>query len=386
MPTRHCIYCRRDKDETEFTLEHVIPQFLGGAHAPDTLKTRDVCKQCNNDLGLFVDAGFEKNWLVSNHLRKAAVSFFDPENPVGLPLICMGQSDLVPPDMPDGHVCESWLGHLGEQVYWIRPQDERLYWFVGGNPRTIKKIESRAYFLFSERSSKNPTISWLSFRDAFEGRRVKKVMCTIVDGANVRDIGFADQDELDNRRVDYFKTQCSDGSIRKNKVSMNTHCDLRFLAKIAIGLSYCLFGYKVLDSSYGKELHDALWHREGDEYPAIRGTSMLSPQQDKNFNKIGHQDAVTFAVLSTPEGVLVNLNIGTHLNWAVMCASSEALDQGDLAKIKDGFIVILYRPLQKGFDLSLPCYLAHKTGDAPLPELAQISELTEKHAGYFESL
>ena len=46
-----------------FSLEHVIPQFLGGAYAPDQMKTKDVCRKCNSDLGLFVDAAFEKtNW------------------------------------------------------------------------------------------------------------------------------------------------------------------------------------------------------------------------------------------------------------------------------------------------------------------------------------
>ena len=60
---RECIYCRKLKEEDMFSLEHVIPQFLGGAYAPDQMKTKDVCRKCNSDLGLFVDAAFEKtNW------------------------------------------------------------------------------------------------------------------------------------------------------------------------------------------------------------------------------------------------------------------------------------------------------------------------------------
>ncbi|EJA7829465.1 hypothetical protein MUZ06_003096 [Salmonella enterica] len=30
----HCIYCREEKDDSEFTLEHVVPQFLGGRMLP----------------------------------------------------------------------------------------------------------------------------------------------------------------------------------------------------------------------------------------------------------------------------------------------------------------------------------------------------------------
>jgi len=69
---KECIYCRCQKDETEFSLEHIIPQFLGGVSAPDKFKTRDVCKTCNSNLGLFVDASFEKNFLVYNILHRAA--------------------------------------------------------------------------------------------------------------------------------------------------------------------------------------------------------------------------------------------------------------------------------------------------------------------------
>uniref|UniRef100_UPI0018DEDF62 HNH endonuclease n=1 Tax=Pseudomonas asplenii TaxID=53407 RepID=UPI0018DEDF62 len=110
---RRCIYCLLEKDESDFTLEHVIPKFLGGAYAPDALKTHDACDKCNNNLGLFVDASFEKNWLVHNHLKMAALAFYDPRQPIGIPLICMGNSDLAPPKTPKDHICESWLGSLG---------------------------------------------------------------------------------------------------------------------------------------------------------------------------------------------------------------------------------------------------------------------------------
>ena len=113
---------------------------------PDTLKTRDVCKTCNSNLGLFVDAAFEKSWLVNNHLIELAYDFFDPNVPVGLPLRCMGNTNICFPGMSEDEICESWLGALGEQVFWIRPKDDQLYWYSGGNPRTVKKARTRAYF------------------------------------------------------------------------------------------------------------------------------------------------------------------------------------------------------------------------------------------------
>lgn len=385
--TKKCIYCREEKSESEFTLEHLIPQFLGGAQAPQQFKSRDVCGRCNSNLGLFVDAGFEKNWFVSNNLRQSAYSFFDPTKPVGLPLICMGISGLLPPQVQEGEICESWLGPLGEQVYWVRPHDERLYWYAGGNPRTTKKMESRAYYLFSERSTKNPLLTWLSFRDSFEGRRVKKIMCTEVDGADPKDIGFSDPDDLDNLRIEYFKNTCANGQVHHNQLSIYTQFDFRFLAKLGLGVAYALFGGKALKTPYAEELYKALWYRNEDEQPLVNGTSSLVHNPDPGFSQLtGEESAVTVTIVKSSPGVAVNLNLGTSLNWTVMCANYDNLDAEDLERLGDGLVIVLYRNLQRGVSLTLPEYLAHKCGVAPHPELAQVTAIANLHRDYFKNL
>ena len=223
---------------------------MGGAQAPDNLKTRNVCETCNSNLGLFVDASFEKDFLVFNELNEAAYSFFNPDAPTPLPLRNMGASDLTPPETKEGEICECWIGPLGEQIYWIRPSDERMYWYSGGNPRTVKKVKTRAYFIWSERSIKNPIITWLSFEDAFKGRKVRKVSCTQVSGADLADIGFSEPDDLDLKRIEYFNNKCSNGQERKNRLSMYLRYDIRFMAKMAIGLGHILFGEKFDNSNY----------------------------------------------------------------------------------------------------------------------------------------
>jgi hypothetical protein len=384
---RRCIYCREKKDKGEFTLEHVFPQFMGGAYAPDCFKTRDVCKRCNSNLGLFVDAGFEKNWFVSNKLREAAYAFFDPNNPVGMPLICMGKSDLIPPQQQEYEVCESWLGPLREQIYWVRPHDERLYWYTGGNPRTTKTTESRAYFLFSERSPKNPLISWLAFRDAFEGRRVKKIICTTVDGANPADIGFEAPDELDQLRVEFFNEACHVAKTRQNQFSIYTQFDFRFLAKLGIGVAYSLFGKKALQTAYAEELYKALWYRDGDPQPKIIATSAFAHENDPQLLKLtGEKGAVTITILPNPEGIVVSLNLGGSLNWIVMCASHEKLTTEDINTFQDGRVIVLFRQLQRGVAVAFPEYIAHKCGNYPHPELTEISARCSLYRDYFKNL
>ncbi len=62
-----CIYCNKEKDDSEFSLEHIFPDALGGALLPDAIfKTNDVCIACNSTSGLFIDGPFIKNWFLTN--------------------------------------------------------------------------------------------------------------------------------------------------------------------------------------------------------------------------------------------------------------------------------------------------------------------------------
>ncbi len=384
---KQCIYCRKMKEEDEFSLEHVISQFLGGAYSPDTFKIKDVCARCNGNLGLFVDAGFEKNFLVSSYLRDNGYSFFDPTTPAALPLICMGPSDLAPPQMKDDEICECWLGPLGEQIYWIRPKDNRLYWYMGGNPRTTKTVESTAYFLFSERSPKNLLLSCLTFRDAFEGRPVKKVLCTIANGINISDIGFSKPGAVDTNRIDYFHAHCLGGEIRHFDVPIYTHFDTRFLAKISIGVAYSLFGGKVLLTSYADELHKALWYKEGDAMPAMKGVSALESHGDDRFKGLtGESHGVTLIVQRLQDAIALNLNIAAKLVWTVRCASCENLTRDDFERIGEGKVIVLFKPLRKSVALDLPEYIAHKSGVRPNLELVEINARADRYKDYFSKL
>ena len=381
-----CIYCRIVKNEDQFTLEHVIPQFLGGAQAPDNLKTRNVCGTCNNNLGLFVDASFEKDFTVFNELNESVYSFFDPDNPTPLPLRYIGISDLNPPDMKVEEICEFWLGPLGEQVYWIRPSDERMYWYAGGNPRTVKKVSTRAYFIWSERSLKNPIITWLSFDDAFNGKKVKKVSCTQVQGASLADIGFSEFDELDLRRIEYFNRKCSNRQERKCQLSMYLRYDIRFMAKLAIGLGHVLFGAKFDSSNYTKELHKALWFREGESEPSIIGQSNLAQNNDFLKKECGVSNGVTLTILPISKYIALNLNISRKMNWTIVIAENEPIQDYINKELEQGLCVVLFKSINKGIRLTLPELIAHNSRNIIQPELGEIEKLTGKSEGYFENL
>ena len=384
---KKCIYCHESKSDEEFSFEHVIPQFMGGSLVSEKFKTRDVCKRCNNNLGLFVDAAFEKDFLVFNNLNASAHAFFDPKAPSSLPLHCMGVSSLSPPNIKETEVCEYWIGPLGEQVFWIRQNDERLYWYSGGNPRTVKSQKSTAYFIFSERSIKNPIITWLSFRDAFEGRPVKKIMCTTVSGEDPISIGFSAPDAVDSERIAFFLNESSNGKEQKCHLLMNAAYDQRFMAKLAIGIAHCLFGNSIASTSYMHELFKGLWYRDGDPTPKVRGSSALSVSGGDLKEICGIKHAATISVLRSSEKIVINLNINQQLNWVVQCADSREIPEEELQFLGDeGWCIVLFKPVGKCIELSFAEFLAHKTGDIVNEELSTVEAKLRDNSGYFANL
>lgn len=381
-----CIYCAESKAANEFSLEHVVPQFLGGAQMPDRLKTRDVCKKCNNNLGLFVDAAFEKDFLVFNQLTQIAHDFFNPSAPSGLPLLCMGSSDLTPPDMASDEVCELWLGPLGELVFWIRPEDKRLFWYSGGNPRTVKQLSTTAYFFASERSLKNPMLTWSTFHDAFVGRRVRKIMGTGWGDADPASIGFVAPNEHETRVLTFLWENCSNGQGKNQRVSMHLDYDKRFMAKLALGVSHALWGSAGQGSEYMQELRKGLWFRDGDKPPSIYGRSSLSQQDDFLRQLVGFKNGVTITLMPMPEGVVLNLNIRQQMHWVVVCAQLSELSSEQLDALGDGLCFVLFRPLKKVIELSLPELVAHNSGNIAHNELAQVESLAGKQNDYFATL
>ncbi|WP_252180136.1 HNH endonuclease [Endozoicomonas sp. 4G] len=382
---KECIYCRKVKEESGFSLEHIVPQFLGGSRVPNLLKTKQVCKICNNNLGLFVDASFEKSFLVYSYLTEQAYAFYDPDNPTALPLRCFGTTDLSPPHMVEGEICELWIGPLGEQIIWIRPDDKRLYWYSGGNPRTVKSKKTRAYFLFSDQSSKDLNLSWLSLKNAFEGRRVKKIICNEIDVAADK-IGFDVSDDIDNDRIEYFLEKCTNRQERRNKFSLYSKYDLRFLAKLAIGVSFSLLGEDVLRNDYMDELNKALWHKEDDPLPNINGVTAFNEDNQHLKSLCGYKNATTIIVFPTHKGLVLNLNISQSANWVIKCAEIPNNNENIINNIGEGVCFILFKPIQKCITLSLPEFIEHKEGISLNHELSEIDNMVTKGNDYIKQL
>ncbi|GAB7549429.1 hypothetical protein [Cupriavidus sp. 8B] len=230
--------------------------------------------------------------------------------------------------------------------------------------------------MFSAKSHTDPWRTIQTFKAAFVGRKVKKIVCTDVTGIDLKTMGFSQPDDLDIERTAFLFDYCSGQNAGKGGFSMYLHHAIRFLAKLAIGSAYCLFGERALETRYAEELYRALFsHPEGETPDILAVTNFGRPKDPYMDGMLGIEGCVTIIITASAEGVLVNLNLDGSINWTVKCADIECLDSNDLDRVGVGRVLVLSRQLQSSVELPMPHYIAHKNGSVPNPVLKNIESL-----------
>jgi HNH endonuclease len=285
MAVRTCIYCGLDKPDDTFSDEHIWPDALGGDFLPSLWRTDDVCQNCNNMSGVFVDGSFIKSWLGSAERATGAREYLSLSGPrVGvLPLDYMGPL----PDVRTAadEVAEFWAGPCGANIVHVRPSDKEAHWtsYAGGDPRAKKSNAGRAYIALT---SENPfwiVVSLASFKAHF-----KKAECFVVnmDVPQAWSSSFKTVDRQnpiqssDMPAVDAVVSAGRNGTMVRASLVIQLDVGTRFLSKLGLAIGYKLLGAAFLQTNYAQNLRRGF--READankrKQIPIRGTSFLQQQ------------------------------------------------------------------------------------------------------------
>lgn len=378
-----CLYCSKSKPAVESTLEHAIPQFLGGAQAPMQYKIRNVCGDCNSGLGLHVDGSFAKSWFVSNALAEAARKYYSgPKQKQSLPLICLGSVNITNLVMQGNNVSESWLGPSGETIIWVREKDESFYWYTGGNPAK-RKTSSTVYFI----PVSNDPFRFQMAIEALHGF-CKKTKARRILGVNVMGLapgnpfpGFDLPTPTDIINVEIIRNAMRAGSIH-GQLQFNLKFDQRFICKMALAIGFSLFGESYLGTKEAKEARVGLWP-DPKKLPKLRVFTAVDAFSSKRQLPV-YEGAIIILVTKAKQSYFMSLSISREVQFTVeLCSDtlSSKFVSPDL-----GYALILFPQLQQCVESTMHDLLAHLLGQTPHPKLSAIDRQRQKAAAFWESL
>jgi hypothetical protein len=377
-----CLYCGNLHSADQSSEEHAIPQSLGGSFAPDRFKLKNVGRKCNNDLGQFVDASFTKSWFVSNELAMAAHKLYVGMDDFPLPLTCLGQMDVPGIQMPDGYTSEFWVGPSGETVAWLRPHDEVLYWYVGGDPRR-RKMPSTVYWFPTSDDMSRLKMGLQSLGAAFKRRKkTRKIIGVQCQGfpGNGYPHGFDVPTELDT---------CNIAAIRESmpkfggRMAVNVEFDYRFIAKFSLGVGYGIFGEAFLSTDHAKEFRKGCWPRNYDLIqmrgaPSFGGVAPFDPF-GREF--LGYPGAVVITVMLAGDSYVLSLTVNEGRPFVVSLAPATL--QTSLVNSLNGYSLLLFPSMRHSIETTLVGLIAHRNKSYKNHALTAIDERLERSKAFW---
>jgi len=268
-----CLYCDKEKEGDEYSLEHIFPDALGGSLFSEVFKTRRVCRGCNSISGLFIDGPFIKNIFSKINASKAYLSYVDLTKPAAMPLEYMGILEIFVGE--DNEVCEVWLGPHGGIIYHVRQKaDDRYDTMIGGNPANNKKNNGWITIFAQNADSYWNTVLLMSCKNYFgKARRIS---------GNIKaEFYFHEPTVKESNTLSFLKS--ISGEEHKSIIPFQIGFEQRFLAKLALGLGYNLFGQAFLNSEYSQTLRNAMWEQDLQKRSELIGYSNYFDENEDNF-------------------------------------------------------------------------------------------------------
>ena len=375
-----CLYCDRDKDD--ITGEHVIPQGIGGnLKERNPFKLKEVCSECNNACGRYVDGPFIRSQFTHQGKVTTAVRSFKAGITDSLPLNFMGQLENL---NFGSRICEFWLGPTGDRIYHFHDpyplgQDSPA---VVGRPTYLRGDQVDPGFVFLFVRSNNPVwwpVIFNSVVQQFPGGQLflgsipakVEALAPFTEALGRFSPLRADLGDL------YRKLKALNGVEQQTTGRISIDYGSRFLAKLALGL-----GGLFLDTSFRRSksadlLRRFLWTRKLEDRQNIpfRGRNFIS-DPDPNFARMaeflswpgGH------VVMMLPRGGFFMMYAKFFDGQAATGLISDEPEQWQNVN-KEGIVFIISPGLRKCVGpITLTAFILHKTGKMIAPSLRELED------------
>ncbi|MDF3813299.1 MULTISPECIES: HNH endonuclease [Rhodopseudomonas] len=278
---RICIYCLQRKASADFSLEHIIPRFMGGNGTCADATTREVCRKCNSLMGRFVDAPVAKGFFQNSIENRAWQHCLDFDEASGnvFPLTYFGKSKEITFG-PDEEV-EVWLCPDGGTVWHIHTKQPEDYdAMAGGDPFLSRKDAASRVYAFN--ASPHPYWLFSNFKSVtahFSDEPIFLGADSDIEDQllNSRTGGkLCKKDAIALRERDFIRALLDKGGRLGHELKLDLLFDIRFLAKLALAFGYRLLGERFGRLQYTNRLRNLLWTRRSDIPSTSHDIRMMS--------------------------------------------------------------------------------------------------------------
>lgn len=369
-----CVYCGNQKEESEFTKEHVIPQNIGGNLSPtNPFALKNVCKRCNNICGTYVDGPFIKSWFTQNQKSQNALKFLNLTPNTILPLTYLGVMDEL---RHATKICELWLGPTGDIIYHFHepyPEDMDIPPMVG-RPTYARSREIDPGFVFIYIRSNNP--DWHPAIIYSTRAQFRNAVFYLANGSTPPGELFTEIPETLSelhQTLNNMVTQKHYANLR-----LGTDYGDRFIGKVALGMGALFLNQDFQTSESAIRLRNFMWTKTANERAniPINGTGFLKDDFTDISKLLNRPYCHTLMLLPVDNRLCLYASFYGTQTSIIEISSEQQHWENNIPS--QGLVFTILPGFQKCVGpLSLIDYINHNAGTIVHDELTEVDQLIE---------
>ena len=284
--------------------------------------------------------------------------------------------------LPEDETCEMWLGPCGVQYYHIHKKDDLRYAsYAGGDPiaRGRREDPGRVYIFLTTMQS-----DWvgLAFRSALRffshtKRFAPNAIFQVENGAQPL---VDDMDEAAREEAELIQALPPE---KHMQVAVDAAFDVRFTAKLALGLGRNILGPDFMATPHAQNLRGLSREQDIDKDISYKvlGISFLAAQNDPSMQSLSCSVSWpgAYTILITSTGTRLVLNLFLPSGQATSMLTSDAPElwrRQDLQKYSPGQAYLVLPQLGRFVDeIPFAQYVSHRNGTSTIPILSKIKAL-----------
>lgn len=336
------------------SLEHSIPQFLGGKKSDDKFKKLNLCKPCNSQLGVHVDGRFARSFLVSMKLNE-----FNDDIFLGrFTSIKFEDDDDIHNLIPEKYYVEM-MSNDKCNAFWIKANTDNFLGLTGGHPPLSKSQNSQIFLFITKELYAQEIVKLLHdiIREFKKYKKLEILLCIdfIDESITTQDDlvlyhqeikktfnidklkfiwEFTEQEKAIQQRLSSFSNKKSLGFQMSMEINLNDY--VRFLSKLYLGILCGYLGKEFTEHPVGlqlKELVKTYLSKENIPEQDMQERLKLFLDKDENKEFLSEDNSIIIAIFQIKEDVIGYLSIN-NIVFSLKICSKQNLSKEERSMLK----------------------------------------------------
>jgi hypothetical protein len=329
-----------------------------------------------------VDGAFIKSFFVTGERSLDALDYLDPDKPTGiLPLSYLGSIQNIATQ--EGEVADFWVCAPGANIVHFRKADEEGTWntYAGGDPRSQSKRSTAGRVLMALTSAEPYWVCTALSSVKSHFAKADRFVTNLQLPPTARHFREPDpndpQQAVDLRLFKEIEAQSVRGEWLHNRIAIAMGADGRFLAKLALGVGYKLFGAQFLYTPYGLDLRKAFREANPEKHRhiPIRGSGYLKSVDLADIaDKLRWPGGWVLLLLRHSDALSLTVQPPSGRSMVIQVTDDPELLGQLSSEYRYGIAWLTVPGVARAVgSLPYPDYLTHQISKHPHPELCELA-------------